>query len=105
MRFGVAVTLEQELGPDGNIVPFARYSYADGRTTSIRQTFAISVGLEQPFGQNFDLIGLGFSWGEPTDRTLQDQCIFEAFYRFYLTPHSHLTPDIQVIFDPAKKPD
>ena len=101
---GVAVTLEQELGPDGNIVPFARYSYAHGRATSIRQTFAIGMGLEEPFGQNFDLIGLGVSWGEPTDRTLQDQYVFEAFYRIHITPHTHLTPDIQVIFYPAKNP-
>ncbi len=101
---GVAVTLEQQLGPDGSIVPFVRYSYADGRTTSIRQTFAIGVGLEEPFGQNFDLIALGLSWGQPTDRTLQDQYVFEAFYRIYITPYSHLTPDIQVIFDPANNP-
>lgn len=101
---GLAVTFGQELGPDGNIVPFARYSYADGGATSVRQTFAIGVGVEEPFGQNFDLIGLGFSWGEPTDRNLRDQYVLEAFYRFHITPDTHLTPDIQFIFDPVKNP-
>ncbi len=49
-------------------------------------------------------MGLGFSWGEPTDTTLNDQYVLEAFYRFYLTSLTHITPDIQVIFDPAKNP-
>lgn len=101
---GIAVTLEQEFGPDGNIVPFARYSYGEGGATPVRQTLAAGVGLEEPFGQNHDLIGLGVSWGEPTDRTLRDQYVFEAFYRFFITPHTHLTPDIQVIFNPAENP-
>lgn len=101
---GVAVTLEQELGPDGNIVPFLRYSYGDGGATAIRQTFAVGLGLEEPFGYSIDLIGLGFSWGEPTDQALRDQYVLEAFYRFYLTPLTHITPDLQVILDPAKNP-
>ena len=101
---GVAVTFEQELGHDGNFVPFARYSYADGGVTSIRQTFAVGLGLEEPFGYSSDLIGIGFSWGEPTDITLNDQYVLEAFYRFFITPLTHITPDIQVIFDPVKNP-
>ena len=101
---GIAFTLEQELGPDGNIVPFVRYSYADGGATAIRQTFAVGLGLEEPFGYSSDLIGIGFSWGEPTDTTLNDQYVLEAFYRFYVTPLTHITPDLQVILDPAKNP-
>jgi len=101
---GVAVTLQQELGPDGNIVPFARYSYGEGGATPIRQTFALGVGFEKPFGQNHDLIGLGFSWGQPTDRTLRDQYVFESFYRVVVTPYTHLTPDLQVIFNPSENP-
>ena len=101
---GVAVTLQQQLGPDGNIVPFLRYSYGDGGATAIRETLAIGLGLEQPFGYRDELIGLGFAWGEPTDRALKDQYVLEAFYRFHVTPLTHITPDIQVIFEPAKNP-
>jgi len=99
---GFAVTVEQEFGPAGTIVPFVRYSYGEGGATAVRQTLALGVGLEQPFGQNHDLIGLGISWGEPSDHTLRDQYVFEAFYRFHVTPHTHLTPDIQIMFDPAE---
>jgi carbohydrate-selective porin OprB len=28
----------------------------------------------------------------------------EAFYRVFVTPLTHVTPDIQVIFDPVKNP-
>jgi porin len=102
---GIALTFEQELGPDGNFVPFARYSYADAGVTSVRQTLAFGLGLEEPFGQNADLIGIGFSWGNPSDTTLKDQYVLEAFYRVFVTPLTHVTPDIQVIFDPVKNPN
>ncbi len=98
---GAALTLQQELGPDGRIVPFFRYSYGDGGATPVRQGIAVGVGFEEPFGQNNDLIGIGFSWGQPSDRTLRDQYVMEAFYRVQITPHTNLTPDIQVTFDPS----
>ncbi|MCK5550249.1 MAG: carbohydrate porin, partial [Hyphomicrobiaceae bacterium] len=53
---------------------------------------------------NHDLIGLGFSWGQPTDRTLRDQYVFESCYRVVVTPYTHLTPDLQVIFNPSENP-
>ena len=29
----------------------------------------------------------------------------ELFYRFYLTPFVHVTPDVQLIIDPSDAPD
>lgn len=101
---GIALTLQQELGPDGRIVPFFRYSYGEGGATPVRQAIATGVGFEEPFGQNNDLIGIGLSWGQPSDRALRDQYVLEAFYRFQVTPHTNLTPDIQVTFDPSENP-
>jgi porin len=71
----------------------------------VRQNFSFGVGLEEPFGQNADLIGIGFSWGQPANRALRDQYTLEAFYRVLITPHTHLTPDVQVIVDPSEEPD
>ena len=99
---GFALTLQQEFGPGGNFVPFFRYSYGDGGATPVRQAIATRDGIEQPFGQNNDLIGLGFSWGQPADTSLRDQYVLEAFYRFQVTPHTNLTPDLQVILDPSE---
>jgi len=102
---GVALTIEQELGDRGNIVPFLRYSYADRGTNPIRQNVSVGVGIEDVLTQNEDLIGVAFSWGTPSDRSLRDEYVFEMFYRILITPHTHVTPDLQVIIDPANAPD
>ncbi len=102
---GIALMLEQQFGPDGYLVPFLRYAHAHRGVNGIRQNLSIGVGLEEVLGQNDDLIGIGFSWAKPSDRTLSDQYVFEAFYRFYVTRYTHLSPDIQVVIDPADAPD
>jgi porin len=101
---GVALTLEQQVGCDGNVVPFFRYAYAHRGINPIRQNASVGVGFEEIFGQNDDLIGTAFSWERPSDRTKRDQYVFEVFYRVWITPLTHLTPDIQVVMDPANSP-
>jgi len=101
---GVAVTLEQEFGRKPAIVPFLRYAWADGGGRAVRQNLSVGVGFEAPFGQNDDLLAVGGSWGQPVDRRLRDQYVLETFYRVHLTPHLHLSPDLQVIFRPSKAP-
>jgi outer membrane immunogenic protein len=98
---GVALHVEQEVGPEGRIVPFGRYSYGYGAGLKIRQSLALGAGLEKPFGQSNDRVGLAFSWAEPTASGQRDQYGLEAFYRVAVTPHSYVTPDLQVIFNPA----
>ena len=73
--------------------------------TPVEHLLAVGVGLEDVFGQNFDLIGLGLSWGRPRDGPRRDQYALETFYRFHLTEHTHLTPDIQLIVNPSNAPD
>jgi porin len=101
---GIALTFEQQLGRNGNIVPFFRYAYGHRGLNDLRQNISFGVGLEEPFGQNADVIAMAFSWGQPSDRSLRDQYTFEAFYRMFITPHTHLSPDIQVIIDPSNAP-
>jgi len=47
---------------------------------------------------------IGFSWGAPADGTLRDQFTSEFFYRFQLTQFLAITPDVQLIVDPALSP-
>lgn len=103
--YGVALTLEKEFGPASNIVPFLRCSWSSAPATPVAQLVAIGVGFEEVFGQNQDLIGLGLSWGRPHDRSLPDQYVAEAFYRLFLTEHTSLTPDVQLIVNPSLAPD
>ncbi len=101
---GVAVTLEHQVGCDGKLVPFVRYAYAHRGLNGIRQNLSVGLGVEEVFGQNDDVIGVAWSWEKPSDRSLGDQHVIETFYRFYVTPHTHLTPDVQVVIDPAGAP-
>jgi porin len=101
---GVALTMEQPLGCEGNLVPFLRYAYTDRGLNGIRQNLSIGFGVEDILGQFDDLIGVAASWSEPSGGGLRDQYIVESFYRFYVTPYTHLTPDIQVVIDPANAP-
>ena len=101
---GLALTAEQQVGCNGKLVPFLRYAYAHRGLNGIRQNLSVGVGIEDVFGQNDDVIGAAASWQEPSNRALRDQYVVETFYRFYLTPHTHLSPDIQVVIDPANAP-
>ncbi len=100
---GFSMTLEQELGC--SLVPFCRYSFADGEATDLRQLAFGGFGLEKPFRRKDDLIGLGFAWGQPSNRSLPDQYVLEAFYRVQVFPYLQVTPDLQVIFNPSQNPD
>ena len=101
---GIAATLEHPLGCRGKYVPFLRYAYADRELNSIRQNMSVGLGIEDFFGQNDDVVGVAASWQSPANTILPDQYAIETFYRFYLTPRTHVSPDIQVVIDPANAP-
>lgn len=88
----------------GNIVPYARYGYSNGGATTLKQFASIGAGFESVFGYDDDTIGVGLSWGDPWNSSLDNQYALEAFYRMQLTPQFALTPDVQVIVDPATDP-
>ena len=50
-------------------------------------------------------MAVGLNWSEPGDNDLDDQWTIEAFYRFQLSESFAVTPDVQLIFDPALNPD
>jgi opacity protein-like surface antigen len=101
---GVAFHAEQAIGGEERLVPFLRYSYGYGAGLRVRQSLALGLGLEKPFGLSTDRFGLAFSWAEPAAGPKRDQYGIEAFYRLALTPDTQLTPDLQVIFNPADNP-
>ncbi|WP_434053490.1 MAG: carbohydrate porin [Roseibium sp.] len=88
----------------GNVVPYARYGYSNGGATTLKQFASIGAGFENVFGYDADVIGIGVSWGDPWNAALDNQYAVEAFYRMQLTPQFALTPDVQVIVDPATDP-
>ena len=55
------------------------------------------------------MIGLGLNWGKPSEGSfgpgLDDQYTAELFYRFQLMEIVTLTPDVQLLVNPAQNPD
>lgn len=98
--YGYAVTAQQEVGANNDIVPFARYSWSSG-TTAAKNQLAAGVVFENVFGQSKDIFGLAVAWATPSDTTKRNETSIEAFYRFYLTPNLAITPDIQYIIKPS----
>lgn len=88
----------------GNIVPYARYGYSNGGATALKQFASIGAGFEDVLGYDNDAIGVGLSWGDPWNSALDAQYVLEAFYRLQLTPQIAVTPDVQVIVNPANDP-
>lgn len=98
---GIAFSGEQALPGNPNIVPFLRYSWAHGAAAAETQVSA-GVVFQNVLGQSDDLIGLAASRVELADASLRDESTFEAFYRFHVTPEFSITPDVQLIENPAK---
>lgn len=82
-------------------LPFFRFGYSDGDAALMQTTFSTGIGLRR---ENNDAAGIGVSWGKPADGTLRDQFTSEFFYRFQLTQFLAITPDVQLIVDPALNP-
>jgi hypothetical protein len=55
-------------------------------------------------GPVWSIYGIGISFGKPADGALRDQITSEWFYRFQLTQFLAVTPDIQLIANPALDP-
>jgi porin len=97
--WGVAVTAQKFIRDKW--LPFFRFGHSDGDAALMQTTFSTGLGLQR---ENRDVAGIGLSWGKPTDGVLRDQFTSELFYRFQLTQFLAITPDVQLIVDPALNP-
>ena len=83
-------------------MPFVRGGWSDGDAALMSRSLSTGVGY---LARNRDLVGLGLSWERPGANTLDDQYTAELFYRLQLSKNFALTPDMQVIADPALNPN
>lgn len=102
--WGAAFSLVRYLGE--RWMPFVRGGYADDGGTLMEKSISAGVGYDvQP---KRGLLALGFNWGQPNKDTfgpgLRDQYALELFYRLNLTEQFTITPDIQLIKNPALNP-
>jgi porin len=89
----------------GRVTPFLRFSWSDGDATTLKQLLAGGITVHDILENENDLIGVGFSWGRPSDDLLEDQSAVEIFYRIHVLQTMALTPSVQAVIDPALNPD
>lgn len=99
---GIAFSFEQEIRK--GIIPFVRFSFSDGKVRPVKQAISSGIGYVAPFSRKDDECAIGFAWGRPSQKNLQDQYLIEAYYRLQLTPHFQVSPDIQVLIHPTYNP-
>jgi porin len=97
---GIAFNANYQFRPD--MMAFIRGGWSEG--WQLDRSLNAGLGW-RPFQQYSDLVGVAAGWAEPANHNLQDQYVFEGFYRFQLTPQLALTPDLQWILHPSLNPN
>jgi porin len=102
---GIGVSWIQRFG---RFIPLVRYGYADVNAsgpTPAEHMANVGLVIDNIFGQDHDRIGLGYTWADPADGSLDNQSEIDAFYRVQLTPEIQIGPTLSIIFDPVRNPD
>jgi len=103
--WGVSISAVQRFG---RYSPFVRYGYADvdiGGPTPVKHSVNAGLVIDNIFGQTNDRIGIGYTWSDPADKSLDDENMIDAYYRVQLTPEIQVGPTLEAIFDPVRSPD
>ncbi len=104
--WGVAFNYSRSLDND-RWMPFVRGGYADEGGTLLQKSLSVGVGYNAFGGR--DQLGVAVNWGEPNEDSfgpgLDDQFVFETYYRWQLTEQFAITPDIQYLKNPALNPE
>ena len=95
---GVALSGDQALGDNG-LTAMLRAGWSDGAATGVETMVSAGLGWDRPLNRPADMIGVAWVWADPTGG--QDEHVVEAFYRLQLTDHLAVTPDVQLLIDPA----
>jgi porin len=91
----------------GKWLPFLRGGYAEDGGSLLQKSLGAGVGYQWVPGR--DLVGLAFNWGQPNETTwgpdLRDQYTMEMFWRWQVAEQLAITPDLQLLGNPANNPD
>ncbi|MDX2475833.1 MAG: carbohydrate porin, partial [Gammaproteobacteria bacterium] len=104
--WGLAFNYSRSLDED-RFMPFVRGGYADEGGTLLQKSLSAGLGYNTFGGR--DQLGVAVNWGEPNEDSfgpdLDNQFVFETYYRWQLTEQFAITPDIQYLKDPALNPE
>jgi porin len=80
--------------------PYLRYAWSDGMGFNAFYDRQLQVGVGR-LARNYDMLGLSASWSAVNIPDADDQYTLEAFYRFVLTQHFEITPNLQFVGQPT----
>jgi len=99
--WGVGLSFDQELGSPHPLA-FFRFGVGDEDVTPVETFVSGGLAWQAPFARSGDVIGLGVAWSDPSPSAgARNETLLELFYRVRLSPSIELTPDLQLVFDPA----
>jgi porin len=86
--------------------PFVRFGSSDGGGgVAAEDAFSAGVEISRPRGEVWTV---GAGWAKPSEETfgpgLDDETVIEMSYKFPISKQLSLTPDAQIIFNPATNP-
>ncbi|MGB0660854.1 MAG: carbohydrate porin [Mangrovicoccus sp.] len=94
-----SLSTDQDFGP--RLGGFFRYAWAETTFRDFDQRLAAGFQVKKPLGLTHDRLGLGYWWGHPSDATLDPEQGLEIFYKAQISRFLEITPDIQLVKDPA----
>ncbi len=90
-------------------LPFVRGGYSEDGGALLEASVSAGLGWQPKPGPGRDVLGVGLNWGRPNSDSfgsgLDDQWTGELFYRINLGKHFAITPNVQLLIDPALNPD
>jgi len=93
---------------DDRWLPFLRGGWSQDGGTLLESSLGAGFGWQPTPGPGRDVLGFGLNWGRPSEDSfgpgLDDQYTAELFYRVNLGTNLAITPDLQMIFNPALNP-
>jgi len=78
---------------------FGRAGWSDGDAALVEESY--TLGFMRKFRRNADRLGLAVNWGQPPQEGLDAQTTGEFFYRVQLSENLAITPNLQLLSDPA----
>lgn len=113
--YGFGISFDQEL--TDNLGLFLRYGwqnpkvYLTGNSFSLEQAWSGGLQIKgKPWGREDDILGLAFGQIIPSDDYKKANSLkaksekhLEVYYNLKINEHLHLSPDLQVIWDPYGK--
>ncbi len=109
--FGIAFNFDQELGDrgrgdrrsgSGKSVGFLRAGIGDGDVTPVERFLSGGISVHGPFGRDRDEMALGIAWSDPSPTDGErSETLVETYYRYALSRSLTLTPDVQIVINPA----